>query len=83
MIPVHENIEAPIPWFAGGIALEPHSMSALLSGILGDDLSWEPDPTLTRPEGPTWPDPTIKKGAEPEGPTPVGTLDLLRPLPRF
>jgi hypothetical protein len=38
-----ENIEAPIPWFAGGIALEPHSMSALLSGILGDDLSWEPD----------------------------------------
>ena len=38
-----ENIEAPIPWFAGGIALEPRSMSALLSGILGDDLSWEPD----------------------------------------
>ena len=58
-------------------------MSALLSGILGDDLSWEPD-SLTRPRpdpkarpGPTWPDPTIKKGAEPEGPTPVGTLDLV------
>ena len=40
---IAENIGAPIPWFAGGIALEPHSMSALLSGILGDDLSWEPD----------------------------------------
>jgi len=40
---ITENIRAPIPWFAGGIALEPHSMSALLSGILGDDLSWEPD----------------------------------------
>ena len=36
---IAENIEAPIPWFAGGIALEPHRMSALLSGILGDDLS--------------------------------------------
>jgi len=40
---IAENIGTPVIWFAGGIALEPHSMSALLSGILGDDLSREPD----------------------------------------
>ena len=40
---IAENIGAPIPWFAGGIALEPRTMPALLSGILDDDLSWEPD----------------------------------------
>ena len=40
---IAENIGAPIPWFAGGIALEPRIMPSLLSGILADDLSWEPD----------------------------------------
>ena len=40
---IAEHIGAPVPWFAGAIALEPRSMSALLSGILDDDLSWEPD----------------------------------------
>jgi len=40
---IAENIGAPIPWFAGGIALEPRIMPSLLSGILDDDLSWEPD----------------------------------------
>ena len=40
---IAEKIGAPIPWFAGGIALEPRIMPSLLSGILDDDLSWEPD----------------------------------------
>ena len=40
---IAENIGAPIPWFAGGIALEPRIMPSLLSGILDDDLSGEPD----------------------------------------
>ncbi len=40
---IAENIGAPIPWFAGGIALEHRIMPSLPSGILDDDLSWEPD----------------------------------------
>jgi len=40
---IAENIGAPIPWFAGGIALEPRTMPALLSGILDDALSGDPD----------------------------------------
>ena len=40
---IAENIGAPIPWFAGGIALEPQIMRPLLCNILADDLSFEPD----------------------------------------
>ena len=40
---ITEHIGAPIPWFAGAVALDPQSIPDLLSGILDDDLSWEPD----------------------------------------
>jgi hypothetical protein len=40
---IAENIGAPIPWFAGGIALEPSIIPSLLCSILEDDLSFEPD----------------------------------------
>jgi len=40
---IAENIGAPVIWFAGGIPLEPRIIPALLSDILDNDLSWEPD----------------------------------------
>ena len=39
---IAENIGAPIPWFAGGIALEPSIIPSLLCSILEDALSFEP-----------------------------------------
>ena len=40
---IAENIGAPIPWFAGGIALEPSIIPSLLCSLLKDDLSFDPD----------------------------------------
>ena len=40
---IADNIGAPSPWFAGGIALEPSIIPSLLCSILEDDLSFEPD----------------------------------------
>ena len=40
---IAENIQAPVPWFAGAIAIEPRIMHPLLRSILNDELSWEPD----------------------------------------